>query len=170
MFFKLNSLWKDKSLAVKSKIRLMRTLVISILLYACESWTLTAELESKISATEMKFYRRILNIRYQDHITNLEVTEKVTAVVGPLETLLSTVKRRKLMWFGHVVRSAGIAKTVLQGTVPGGRKRGRPRKRWEDNVKEWTGLTLHEAMRTAIDRDAWKCVINNCCVMPLRSS
>ena len=170
MFHKLNSLWKDKNLAVKSKIRLMRTLVISILLYACESWTLTAELERKISATEMKFYRRLFNIRYQDHITNLEVAERVTAAVGPMETLLSTVKRRKLMWFGHVVRSDGLAKTVLQGTVRGGRRRGRQRKRWEDNVKEWTGLTLHEAMKIASDRDAWKTVTVNCCVVPLRST
>ena len=125
VFHKLDSLWRDKSLNLKSKIRLMRTLVISILLHACESWTLTAELERKISVTEMKFYRRILNIRYQDHVTNDEVRNKITAVVGPLETFLSTVKRRKLRWFGHVVRSNGLAKTILQGTVQGGRPRRR---------------------------------------------
>ena len=154
VFHKLDSFWRDKSFNLKSKIRLMRTLVISIFLYACESWTLTAELERKIYVTEMKFYRRILNIRYQDHVTNDEVRNKITAVVGPLETLLSTVKRRKLRWFGHVVRSNGLAKTVLQGTVQGGRKRERSRKRWEDNIKEWTGLTLHEAMKTTKDQAA----------------
>jgi hypothetical protein len=39
----------------------------------------------------------------------------------------------------HVTRSKRLSKTVLQGTVPGGRKRGRQRKRWEDNIQEWTG-------------------------------
>ena len=53
---------------------------------------------------------------------------------------LSSVKRRKLKRYGHVTRSSGLAKTVLQGTVQGGRRRGRQRKRWEDNIKEWTGL------------------------------
>ena len=166
-FYKMNYIWKDKSTTVKSKIRLMRTLAISIMLYACESWTLTAELERKIKSAEMKFYRRLLNIRYQDHITNQEVIRRITAA-GPFEYMLSTVKRRKLMWFGHLSRSSGLAKTILQGTVRGGRRRGRQRKRWEDNIKEWTGLSLHEAMKKAQDRDMWKNVVDNCCVVPLR--
>ena len=50
------------------------------------------------------------------------------------------VKRRKLQWYGHVSRSSGLAKTILQSTVKGGRREGRQRKRWEDNIREWTGL------------------------------
>ena len=53
---------------------------------------------------------------------------------------LTSVKRRKLKWYGHVTRSSGLAMTILQGTVQGGRRRGRQRKRWEDNIKEWAGL------------------------------
>ena len=106
----------------------------------------------------MNFYGRILNIRYQDHVKNDEFHNEIAAVVVPLETLLSTVKRRKLRWFGHVVRSNGLAKTVFQGTVQG----GRPRKRWEDNIKEWTGLTFHEAMKSTKDRVAWRRLIYNC--------
>ena len=170
MFQKLEKIWKDKNISLKSKIKLMRTLAISVLLYACESWTLTSELEKKISATEMKFYRKILNINYQDHVTNIEVSRRITAAVGPQETLLNTVKRRKLMWFGHVTRSTGLSKIVLQGTVQGGRRRGRQRKRWEENIKEWTGMSLYEAMRMASDRNVWKQIIANCCVAPLRST
>ena len=58
--------------------------------------------------------------------------------IGPLEGLLNIVKKRKLKWHGHVTRSSGPAKTILQGTVQGGRRRGRQRKRWEDNITEWT--------------------------------
>ena len=58
---------------------------------------------------------------------------------GPHEDLLRIVKRRKLNWYGHVSRSPGLAKTILQGTVKGGRRQGRQRKRWDDN-REWTGL------------------------------
>ena len=47
---------------------------------------------------------------------------------------------RKLQWYRHVSRSSGLAKTVLQGTVKGGRRQGRQRKKWEDNIREWTGL------------------------------
>ena len=44
--------------------------------------------------------------------------------IGPHEDLLTTVKRRKLKWYGHVSRSSGLAKTILQGTVKGGKKTG----------------------------------------------
>ena len=50
--------------------------------------------------------------------------------------LLTIVKRRKLRWYGHVSRSSGLAKTILHGTVNGGKRQGRQRKRWEDNIRE----------------------------------
>ena len=112
--------------------RLMRSLVTSIFLYACESWTLTAELQRRIQAMEMRCYRKILHISYTDHVTNEEVRAKIQQAIGPHEDLLTVVKRRKLQWYGHVSRSSGLAKTILQGTVKGGRRQGRQRKRWED--------------------------------------
>ena len=114
----------------------MRSLVTSILLYACESWTLTADLQRKIQAMEMRCYRKILHISYKDHVTNEEVRAKIQQAIGPHEYLLTIVKRRKLQWYGHVSRSSGLAKTILQSTVKGGRRQGRQRKRWEDNIRE----------------------------------
>ena len=93
----------------------MRFLAISIFLYACESWTLTAELdEKKTHAFEMRCYRRLLNISYKDHVTNEEVCRKIQAAIGEYDELMILVKRRKLRWFGHVSRSSGLAKAILQ--------------------------------------------------------
>ena len=89
---------------------------------------------------EMRCYRKILRISYNGHVTNKEVRAKIQQAIGPHEDLLTIVKRRKLQWYGHVARSSGLAKTILQGTVKGGRRQGRQRKRCEDNVREWTGL------------------------------
>ena len=58
----LKPVWIDKSIYLSSKTRLMRSLVTSIFLYACESWTLTAELQRRIQAMEMRCYRKILHI------------------------------------------------------------------------------------------------------------
>ena len=129
------SLYYINNISLGSKMKLMRSLVISIFLYACESWTLTAELEKRTQAFEMKCYRRILNISYKDHVTNEEVRRKIQAAIGEYDELLTLVKKRKLRWFGHVSRSSGLAKTILQGTVKGKRKRGRQKKRWEDNIR-----------------------------------
>ena len=116
------------------------TNVTYIFLYACKSWTLIAELKRRIQAMEVRFYCKILRISYKDHVTNEEVPAKIQQAIRPHEDLLTIVKRRKLQWYGHVSRSSGLAKTILQGTVKGGRRQGRQRKRWEDNIREWTGL------------------------------
>ena len=63
------------------------------------------------------------------------------------------VKRRNLQWYGHVSHSSGFAKTILQGTVKGGRRQGRQRKRWEDNIREWTGLEFAKSQRTVENRE-----------------
>ena len=67
---RLKPVWIDRSISLSSKIRLMRSLVTSISLYACESWTLTTELQRRIQAMEMRCYRKILHISYKDHVTN----------------------------------------------------------------------------------------------------
>ena len=71
---------------------------------------------------ETRCYRKILRISYKDHVTNEEVRAKIQQATRPHEDLLTIVKRRKLQWYGHVSRSSGLAKTILQGTVKGGKK------------------------------------------------
>ena len=126
---RLKTVWIGRGISLSSKIRLMLSFVTSIFLYACESWTLTAELKRRIQAVEMRCYRKILHISYKDHVTNEEVRAKIQQAIGPHEDLLTFVKRRKLQWYGHVFRSSGLSRTILQGTVKGGRGQGRQKKR-----------------------------------------
>ena len=105
---------------------------------------------------EMRCYRNILRISYKDHVTNEEVCAKIQQAIGPHEDLLTIVKRRKLQWYGHVSRSSGLAKTILQGTVKRGRRQGGQRKRWEDNIREWTGLVFGKSQRAVENRGKWR--------------
>ena len=107
----------------------------------------------------MRCYRRLLHISYKDHITNEIVCTQIQTAIGPYEDLQTTVKKRKLRWYGHETRSNGLCKKVLQGTVLGKRKRGRQKKRWEDNIKEWTGLDFNNSQRAAEDRQRWKKIV-----------
>ena len=127
----------------------MCSLVTYIFLYACESWTLTAELRRRIQALEMRCYRKILHISCKDQVTNEEVHAKIQQAIGSHKDLLITVKRRKLQWYGHVSCSSDLAKTILQGTVKGGRRQGRQRKRWEDNIGN------EQAWSSASPREQW---------------
>ena len=100
-------------------IRLMRSLVTSIFLYAGESWALTAELQRRIQALEMRCCCKILPISHKDHVTNEEVRAEI----------------------------------LLQGTVKGGRRHGRQRKRWEDNIRDWTGLEFGKSWKAVENRE-----------------
>ena len=76
--------------------------------------------------------------------------------IGPHENFLTIVKRRKLQWYDHVSRSSGLAKTILQGIVKRGRRQGRQRKRWADNIREWTGLDFGRSQRAVENREKWR--------------
>ena len=95
---RLKQVWNDRSISLSSKIRPVRSLVTSIFLYACESWTLTAELQRGIQTMEIRCYHKILHILYKDHVTNEEVRAKIQQAIGPHEDLLTIVERRKLQW------------------------------------------------------------------------
>ena len=76
------------------------------------------------------------------------------------------VKRCKLQWYGHVSHSSGLAKTILQGTVKGGRRQGRWRKKWDDNIREWTGLEFNKSQRAVENREKWRKLVAKLSVVP----
>ena len=168
---RLKPIWNDRSISLGSEIRLMSSLVTFLFLYACESRTLTKELQRRIQATEMSYYRKILHISYKDHVTDEEVRAKLQQAIGPHADLLTIVKRRKLQWYGHVSRSSGLIKTILQGTVKGGRRQGKQRKRWEEttsgNGQAWRSPRSGGQWRTG---KKWRKLAAKLSVVPQRPS
>ena len=119
---------------------------------------------------EMRCYRKVLRISYKDHVTNEEVRAKIQHAIGLHEDLLTIVKRRKLQWHGHVSRSLGLAQTILRGTVKGERRQSRQRKRWKDNIREWTGLEFTKSQRAVENRVKWRKLVAKSSAVPQRPS
>ena len=67
---------------------------------------------------------------------------------------------------GHVSYSLGLAETILQGTVKGGRRTGRQMKRWEDNIREWTGLEFAKSQMAVENREKWKKLVVKSSMVP----
>ena len=111
----------------------------------------------------------MLGISWKDRKTNEFVQRGIKARAGQQENLLGIVKRTKLAWFGHISRHNSLAKTVLQGTLEGGRKGGRQVKCWADNLKECTRLDSPTLTRLAEDKPAWRSLSYDVSIMsPLR--
>ena len=107
---------------------------------------------------EIRCCCKILRISYKDHVTNEEIRAKIWQAVGPHEDLLTIVKSCKLKWHGHVCHSSSLVKTILKGTVKGGRRQGR-QNRWEDNIREWTGLEFTESQRVVRNKEIWRILV-----------
>ena len=103
------------------------------------------------------------------YITNEEVKARIGNAIRWYEDVLTSVKRHKLKWYGHITWSSGLAKTILQGTVQG-RRRGRQRKWWEDNIKEWTGLEWNIILWKAENREEWRKLVVESTVVPQQSA
>jgi len=92
----------------------------------------------------MKGLRKILRVSW----TAIKTNEWVLNKAGVKRELLDTVKARK--------QGSCLEKEIMQGTMPGARRRGRPRIAWMDNIKMWTGLSVEESIRMTEDRDKWR--------------
>ena len=73
-------------------------------------------------------------------------------LVKDINKCVVDIQGRKLKWYSHVSRSSGLAKPILQGTVTGGRRQGRCKKRWVDSIREWTGLEFAKSQRAVENR------------------
>ena len=155
---KIRTMWTDHSVTQKTKLRLIKALVWSIVTYGCETWTLKKADEARIEAFEMWCIRRILRISYRDHRTN----EWCLKQMGTKRCLLNAVKARKLRYYGHVQRQHdSLEKNILEGRLDGKRSRGRQRIWWADNIKAWAGQpTMRRCREIAAERDQWRAVVN----------
>ena len=84
--------------------------------------------------------------------------ESVLAKASLNRELISVVQRRKLCYFGHLMRHDSLQRDLLEGMIEGKRYKGRPRNQWSQNVREWTGLSFEKSKRETLHRRRWSCI------------
>ena len=134
-FWKYEELFRRYS-NIDLKKRMLDCYVKSVMSYGCETWTYSKIMQNKIDAFQLWCYRRMLKIRYTDYVTNTRVKE----VTGVERSWSEDLARRKLRYAGHIMRgsSGGLVQLVLEGYIEGKKGRGRPRRTWGDDIKEWS--------------------------------
>ena len=132
----------------------MCNIIITPQTYDCGSWTLRKNVETRLDAFEMKGLRKILRVSW----TEKKINEWVLNKAGVRRELLDTVKARRLAYYGHTMRKQGscLEKEIMQGTMSGARRRGRPCTAWMDNINTWVGLSIEESIRMTEGRDEWR--------------
>ena len=139
----------NKNISLKTRLRLTKCYVWSLLTYACDTWTLSRQMEAKIKAFEKWSYRRIMKISWKAMKSNAEILK----MLGLKNTeLVLSIKKTKLAYYGHVRRHHYLQKLVLEKVVGGKRGRGQKRKSWTGNVSEMTKMSMAQCSVKALDR------------------
>ena len=149
-FNKLSEVFKSK-LPLCLKRKTFNQCILPVLTYACETWTMSQKMIKKFQTTQRKMERIMLGITLKDKKRNTWIREQTQ-----LEDIVTFIKRSKWRWAGHLARREDGRWTrtcTLWRPDTGGRKRGRPRTRWEDEVKKMGGEKWWEE---AEDREEWK--------------
>jgi len=153
-------------------IKIHRTIILPVVLCGCETWSLTLREERRLRVFENRVLRRIFGPK-RDEVTgerrklhNEELNDLYTS-----PNIVQVIKSRRMRWAGHVARMGERRDVyrVLVGKSEGKRTLGRPRRRWEDNIKmdlQEVGCGSVDCIGLAQDRDRWRALVN--AVMNLR--
>jgi len=163
-FGKLSAIWQSNIYSLHTKLRLFESNVKSVLLYACETWKVTASITKKLQTYINRCLRRILNIRWPRTISNSLLWQLTKQI--PVE---DEIRKRKWRWIGHTLRrdKDNIARQALDYNPQGNRRLGRPRKTWKRTIlKEIDAEGQRSWLQVkslAADRDEWKRFVNALC-------
>ncbi|KAJ4448731.1 hypothetical protein ANN_00122 [Periplaneta americana] len=164
-YYSIEKLLSTSLLSKNLKVRIYKTVILPVLLYGCETWTLTLREEHRFRVFENKVLRKIFGAK-RDEVTGewrkLHNTELHALYSSP--DIIRNIKSRRLRWAGHVARmgESRNAYRVLVGRPEGKRPLGRPRRRWEDNIKmdlREVGYDDRDWINLAQDRDRWRAYV-----------
>lgn len=128
----MENIWKMKNISRKIKLRLFKTIVRLITLYSCETWKINRQDEKELDVFQNKCIRKILNIRWQEHVTTSEMSS------ANINKTSEEVRKRRWKLIGHIMRGEEkyyVLNTALTWAPKGKRKRGRPRVTWRRTVE-----------------------------------
>jgi hypothetical protein len=154
----LSDIWNSNQISTSSKMQLYNSLILPILMYGSETWTMKKEDENRLLVFEMTCLRKILGVTKLDKIRNTIIRTSLGLKLNVIERI--TIKR--LRYFGHIQRMPQhrYPSIALNGYVAGKRPRGRPVKRWLDDIRSDCQKNnlypIAVAGRKAKDRKDWK--------------